>query len=249
MGGSSTAGETPSEQTQVEEAFEEPNTALGFEMGSPTVERTPSEQTEVKKVFDSDEDQSLMECVDMDREVEGIFNKIGHSTSIYVTTSMWSHIINYPLSRMLRNMKISVKKLFTLQDRDDPGEIFWGDQLFSNPWRMDPQCKRGVLTGLGLDQSSCSCDYCASQSAPTNLRRGIRGKIRAVQTVPGQCQPGILGFGAPTPLVTLKVMASCQKKGSRIANLRVTPDTGATCDVIRLKIAEHINAVIEPKPN
>merc|ERR1712239_66963 len=228
--GSSTAGETPSEQPQVEEALEEPNTALGLELGSPTVERTPSEQNQVEK----------------DREVEGIFNKIGHSTSVYVTTAMWSHIINYPLARMLRNMKISVKKLFTLQDKDDPGEIFWGDQLFSNPWRADPQCRRGVLIGLGLYQSNCPCDYCASQSAPTNLRRGIRGKIRAVQTVPGQCQPGILGFGAPTPLVALKIMANCQKKGSRIASLRVTPDTGATCDVIGLKIAEHINAVIEP---
>merc|ERR1711867_255617 len=125
----------PSEQTQVEEALEEPNTALGLELGSPTVERTPSEQNQVEKVFDSDEDQLPMECVDKDREVEGIFNKIGHSTSVYVTSAMWSHIINYPLARMLRNMKISVKKLFTLQDKNDPGEIFWGDQLFSNPWR------------------------------------------------------------------------------------------------------------------
>merc|ERR1711867_315533 len=224
----------------------EPDTAPEDELVSSTVGETPSEQTKVEKVFDSDEDQALIDCVNLDREAEGIFNRVGHSTSVYVTTSMWSYIINYPLSRMLKNMRISVKKLFTLQDRDDPGEIFWGDQLFSNPWRIDPQCRRGVLTGLGFNQSSCSCDYCASQSAPTNLRRGIRGKIRAVQTVPGQCQPGILGFGAPTPLVTLKVMASCQKKGSRIANLRVTPDTGATCDVIRLKIAEHINAVIEP---
>merc|ERR1711867_249491 len=246
---SSMVGETPSEQTQVEEVFEELNVALEDKMASSTVGETPSEQTQVEKVFDSDEDQALIDCVNLDCEAERIFNRVGNSTSVYVTTSMWSHIINYPLSRMLRNMRISVKRLFTLQDRDDPGEIFWGDQLFSNPWRTDPQCKRGVLTGLGLDQSSCPCDYCASQSAPMNLRRGIRGKIRAVQTVPGQCQPGILGFGAPTPLVTLKIMASCQQKGSKIANLRVTPDTGATCDVIRLKIAEHINAVIEPKPN
>ena len=147
---------------------------------------------------------------------------------------------------MMKNMRISVKKLFTLQDKEDPGEILWGDHLFSNPWRADPRCRRGVLIGLGLVQSNCPCDYCVSQPAPMNIRRGLRGKIRAVQKVPGQCQPGILGFGAPTPLVTLKIMANCQQKGSKIASLRVTPDTGATCDVIRLKIAESINAVIEP---
>merc|ERR1711895_335490 len=36
--GSSTAGETLSEQTQVEEALEEPNIALGLELGSPTAD-------------------------------------------------------------------------------------------------------------------------------------------------------------------------------------------------------------------
>ena len=215
---------------------------------SSTVEETPSELTPEKKEaeFDSDEDQALIDCVNLDHEAEDIFNRVGNSTSVYVTTSMWSYIVNYPLSRMLKNMRISIKRLFTLNDKEDPGEIYWGDKLFSNPWRLDPQCRRGVLTGLGLDPSNCSCDYCGSQSAPTNLRPGTRGKIRAVQKVPGQCQPGILGFGAPTPLVALKIMANCQKKGNRIATLWVTPDTGATCDVIRLKIAEQINAVIEP---
>ena len=41
-------------------------------------------------------------------------------------------------------------------------------------------------------------------------------------------------------------MAGCQGKGERIATLRVTPDTGATCDVIKEKIAKQIGAVIEP---
>merc|ERR1712089_58062 len=143
-------------------------------------------------------------------------------------------------------MRISVKKLFTLENREDPGEIYWGDKLFSNPWIMEPQCRRGVLTNLGLDMFHCICDYCRSQSAPTHLRRGIRGKVRVLQKVPGQCQPGILGFGAPTPLVTLKIMAGCQGKGDRIATLKVTPDTGATCEVIKEKIAKQIGAIIEP---
>ena len=111
---------------------------------------------------------------------------------------------------------------------------------------MDPQCRRGVLINLGLDPTHCTSDYCTSQSVPTTLRRGTRGKIRAIQKVPGQSQPGILGFGAPTPLVALKIMAGCQGKGDRVPTLRVTPDTGATCDVIRLKIAQQIGAVIEP---
>merc|ERR1712089_42842 len=102
-------------------------------------------------------------------------------------------------------MRISMKKLFTLDDKEDLGNIYWGDKLFSNPWKMEPQCRRGVLANLGLDMSLCVCDYCRSQPAPTYLRRGIRGKVRAIQNVPGQCQPGILGFGAPTPLVTSQV--------------------------------------------
>ena len=58
--------------------------------------------------------------------------------------------------------------------------------------------------------------------------------------------PEILGVGAPTPLVALKIMSGCQKKGSRMASLRVTPDTGATVDVIKYDIAKIIGAEIEP---
>ena len=127
---------------------------------------------------------------------------------------------------MLKKMRVTIKKLFTLSDKENSEEIYWGDSLFSNPWIQDPQCKRGVLVNLGLNLSHCECDFCTSHTIPTNLRRGTRGKICAIQQVPGQCQPGILGFGAPTPLVALKIMAGCQGKGNRIATLRVTPDMG-----------------------
>merc|ERR1711867_349090 len=92
--GSSTVGETLLEQTQVEEVLREPNITLGLELGSPTAVKTPSEQIQVEKVFESDEDQLLIECMDKDREVEGIFNKIGHSTPVFVASEMWTQIIN-----------------------------------------------------------------------------------------------------------------------------------------------------------
>ena len=57
---------------------------------------------------------------------------------------------------------------------------------------------------------------------------------------------GILGIGAPTPLVALKIVSGCQNKGARVATLRVTPDTGATVDVIKQDIAKQIGAEIEP---
>ena len=62
----------------------------------------------------------------------------------------------------------------------------------------------------------------------------------------GAIEPGILGIGAPTPLVALKIMSGCQGKGAKMASLRVTPDTGATVDVIKHDIAKKIGAQIEP---
>ena len=55
-----------------------------------------------------------------------------------------------------------------------------------------------------------------------------------------------MGYGAPTPLVTLKIMSGCQNNGSRVATLRVTPDTGVTVDIIRNDIARTIGAEILP---
>ena len=57
--------------------------------------------------------------------------------------------------------------------------------------------------------------------------------------------PEILGYGAPTPLVTLKIMSGCQGCTTRVATLRVTPDTGATVDIIRYDIAK-VRAEIKP---
>ena len=86
----------------------ESNTAPEDELVSLTVGEIPSEQTPEEKEaeFNSDEDQALIDCVNLDHEAEDIFNRVGNSTSVYVTASMWSYIANYPLSRMLNNRRI-----------------------------------------------------------------------------------------------------------------------------------------------
>ena len=47
-------------------------------------------------------------------------------------------------------------------------------------------------------------------------------------------------------MVALKIMSGCQEKGAKMASLWVTPDTGATVDVIKYDIAKKIGAEIEP---
>ena len=60
-------------------------------------------------------------------------------------------------------------------------------------------------------------------------------------------EPDILArLGAPTPLVPIRIMAECQSKESKLATVRVCPDTGATCDVLREDVAKKIGATVEP---
>ena len=109
-----------------------------------------------------------------------------------------------------------------------------------------------MLVNSGIDSAQYTCNFCQANCPPVNLRPGSRGKIRVVQKVVGDksgggtIEPGILGLGAPTPLVALKIMSGCQGKGAKMASLRVTPDTGATVDVIKHDIAKKIGAQIEP---
>ena len=86
--------------------------------------------------------------------------------------------------------------------------------MFSNPWLQEKkqECKRGVLVSAELNLAMCSCEFCIAASSPVNLRPGSRGKIRAVQQVAresGTSDPEILGYGALTPLVTLKILSGC----------------------------------------
>ena len=116
--------------------------------------------------------------------------------------------------------------------------INWGDWMFSNPWLQQErqECKRGVLVSTEINPAMCLCEFCVAASSPVNLRPGSRGKIQAVQQVAresGIADSEILGYGAPTPLVTLKIMSGCQSSGARVATLRVTPDSGATVNIIR----------------
>merc|ERR1712237_21476 len=72
----------------------ESNTAPEDEPVIPTAEETPSGLTpeETETDFDLEEDQTLLDCVKLDLKAEDIFNRVGNSTPIFVTTSMWSNI-------------------------------------------------------------------------------------------------------------------------------------------------------------
>ena len=60
-------------------------------------------------------------------------------------------------------------------------------------------------------------------------------------------RPDILSrLGAPTPLIPIRIMAECQNKDPKLATVRVCPDTGATCDVLREDVAKKVGAIIEP---
>merc|ERR1712215_186669 len=214
------------------------------ELESSTAAVPPSD---VEVDFNSEDDAALLECVQLDREADDLLNKMGEGAPpIYVTSLMLSFIVNFPLADRLNKIKLSTKKLFTLSDTIPSEDINWGDGTFGNPWLQEPQYRRGILVNLGLDPAHCTCDFCQSYCNPINLRPKGRGKIRVVQKVPGQTQPGILGFGAPPPLVPLKIVSGCHNKGARMATLCVTPDTGATVDVIKEDIAKQIGAEIEP---
>ena len=69
--------------------------------------------------------------------------------------------------------------------------------------------------------------------------------MKKIFSIEGEDPPRI-NWGASTPLVTLKIMSGCQSSGSRVATLRVTPDTGETVNIIRHDIAKVIGAEIKP---
>lgn len=165
------------------------------ELESSTAVVPPSD---VEVDFNSEDDAALLECVQLDREADDLLNKMGEGAPpIYVTSSMLSFIVNFPLADRLNKIKLSTKKLFTLSDTILSEDIDWGDETFGNPWLQEPQCRRGILVNLGLDPAHCTCDFCQSYCNPINLRPKGRGKIRVVQKVPGQTQPGILGLELP----------------------------------------------------
>ena len=128
--------------------------------------------------FDSEEDQALLECVQLDLEAEDLFNRMGRGAPpVFMTNTMLSYIVNYPLADRIKKMRVSVKRLFTLKDNGFSEDINWGDRIFSNPWLQEPQCRRGVLVNLGLDPAHCTCDFCNSYCNPINLKPKARGKI------------------------------------------------------------------------
>merc|ERR1712240_115983 len=216
-----------------------------------------SSTTECEEVgnndFDSEDDADLLKCAESDNGMESLLENIGkNAKSVFMSSNMISYIINFPLADKLAKLNLSVKKIFS-SEGEDPPRINLGDWMFSNPWLQEErqECKRGVLVSAEMNPAMCMCEFCVAANSPVNLRPGSRGKIRAVQQVAresgiGTSDPEILGYGAPTPLVTLKIMSGCQGSGARVATLRVTPDTGATVDIIRYDIAKVIGAEIKP---
>ena len=128
--------------------------------------------------FDSEDNAALLECVQLDQEAEDLLNKMGEGApSIFMTSTMLSYIVNFPLADRLKKIKLSVKRIFTLNDNGFSEDINWGDRTFSNPWLQEQQCRRGVLVNLGLDPAHCTCDFCQAYCNPINLRPKSRGKI------------------------------------------------------------------------
>ena len=106
----------------------------------PPVENTTS-YGEVRGVdFDSEDDAALLKCVELDNEAELLLDRIGEGTkSVFMSSTMISYLINFPLADKLRKLKLSVKKIFTIEDQENSPDINWGGWMFKNPWMQDEQ--------------------------------------------------------------------------------------------------------------
>ena len=71
--------------------------------------------------FDSEEDAALLKCVELDNEAESLLEKMGGgSKPIFMSRTMISYLINFPLAERMRRLKLSVKKIFTIEDQVKP---------------------------------------------------------------------------------------------------------------------------------
>merc|ERR1712240_667569 len=87
------------------------------EQESSTVAEPPAENntSDGEVDFDSEDDAALLECVQLDLEAEDLLHKMGKGAPpIFMTSAMLSYIVNYPLADRLKKIKLSVKRLFTL---------------------------------------------------------------------------------------------------------------------------------------
>ena len=85
--------------------------------------------------FESEDEATLLECVQLDCEAELLLTGMGGgATPLYVSSSMLSYLTNFPLADRLRRLKLSVKRIFTTGEPEFSPDINWGDWVFNNPW-------------------------------------------------------------------------------------------------------------------
>ena len=80
----------------------DPTPVLRPEQVSSTAVEPPAESNSQNGDFDSEEDAALLECVQLDLEAEDLLNKMGKGAPpIFMTNTMLSYIVNYPLADRL----------------------------------------------------------------------------------------------------------------------------------------------------
>ena len=71
-----------------------------------------------KDDFDSEEDDALLKCAEPDNEAESLLDKMTGTKSIFMSSTMISYIINFPLANKLQKLNLSVKKIFTIEEEN-----------------------------------------------------------------------------------------------------------------------------------
>ena len=67
--------------------------------------------------FDSEEDAALLNCVELDNEAESLLDKMERDAkSVFMSSTMISYIINFPLADRMRKLNLSTKKIFTIEE-------------------------------------------------------------------------------------------------------------------------------------
>ena len=75
--------------------------------------------------FNSEEDDALLKCAESDNEAESLLENMTCAKSVFMSSTMISYIINFPLADKLQKLNLSVKKIFTIEE-ENLSNINWG---------------------------------------------------------------------------------------------------------------------------